>query len=1267
MKNRRRIIASFLFLIPLVTCAQQYGFRNFSLEDGLPQTEVQAIMQDSRGIIWVGTNGGGLSRFNGHTFKTYTTRDGMPDNTVYSLCEDTEGNIWMGSVNALVRFDGRNFTAIREMDHPSIRTYRQVYCDNLGRIWTVSLDEQNFQRLLMIRDNGIFPVSDGLAEFSPPNLILNVLYSREGIHYITTPAALYELNDEGELKESMLNDYEALDDHRIFPQHQDEAGSVWMVSTPQASGNLRYHILKNGILSPFEVPDTPWWNGAFGMHHDQHNRTWVLNFGNGVAMFDPLDGAFHYFRQNNGLQSDFIQTLMEDREGNIWLGSNGNGLIKYSKNSFIAFDFEQIINDNMVRRFFEDSRGDMWFGLAGTGIVHYDGTSFTPFDKESYPGINNVRGFMEIGPDQLLLASINGLFHFDRRSIREVSREYGLAPGQYSDLLVDGEAIWLSTINNGISKIENGRSVTYNIQSGHLQSNIINSLFLDSRGDIWLCANNGVGKYEHGIFQWYSVEDGLNYPIVLHMTEDHLGRFWFASFLGGINIFDGEKFFYLTMQDGLSSDNIYSIATDRYGNIWAGTGRGIDMIKLDGEGQIKAIQNYGIYDGFSGIENNGTAIYIDRDENLWFGTVKGAMRYDPKKTEPNLLEPETYISSIKLFFREIDWHGEDYKRFFSDVIPWINLPDGLVFPHDSNHLSFGFEALSYQVPEKVRYQWKLEGLDKEWSPVSGNTEAVYANIPPGEYTFLVKARNNDGIWNEKPTTFSFRIKSPWWGTGYFIVIMALLLFAAIAWIVRFRIRRIEAKKAELERIVGEKTAEVRKQNQILEKQKGEITAQAERLQASYTNLENLSEIGKTITSQLSVEKIIDTVYESINKLMDAAVFGIGIVNKQTQTIDFPGVKEKGETLDFLRFDLDNELRLSSYCVKTRQEIFINDFDNEFSKYLPAITPPDEKTGNSSSIIYLPMILNDEVMGVITVQSFQVNAYTEYHLNIVRNLAIYSTIALENAAAYKQIEEQSDNLLKANRNIKKQKQQIEQTNLELVDLNNEKNHLIEIVAHDLRNPLASSLAIAGNLKSNGGGLKREDREGLDFLLNALGRMHQMITKILDIKVIEQKKINMNKEETDLSVVIREVYQNMHEYAAQKNINVRMENPETIGFVDKHYLTQVFENLLSNAIKFSPRDREVWIRVKEINGEIQVHFIDEGPGINPDEMKRLFGKYEKLSPQPTAGEQSTGLGLSIVKKYVEVMGGRVWCESQPGKGSAFIVAFRKNARESLKEHQ
>ncbi|MFC2113654.1 ATP-binding protein, partial [Bacteroidota bacterium] len=827
----------------------------------------------------------------------------------------------------------------------------------------------------------------------------------------------------------------------------------------------------------------------------------------------------------------------------------------------------------------------------------------------------------------------------------------------FVDLLHTGDTIWLSSLNIGIARIINGRGETFSVQTGHLESNFFNGILKDSKGNIWFCSNNGIGKYKNGEFEWFTVEDGLSYPITLQMTEDRIGRLWIATYTEGINIFDGKNFKYISTDEGLNSNNIYSISCDSMGDIWAGTSNGVNRILLDSAGNITEIKSYGIYDGFTGIECNGTAIYIDREEKIWFGTVQGAMRYDPNVMKPNLSEPQVHITDVNLFFREVDWAQENYSSFHSGISPWFGLPSDLVFPNDSNHFTFKFEAHSYQVPEKVRYQWKLEGLDKEWSPVSDKTEAVYANIPPGEYSFIVRGMNNDGIWNSYPETFSFAIRPPWWGSWYFILILALIVFSSVTLAFRIRIRMIEAKRKELESIVEEKTKEVRAQNKLLEHQKEEITAQADRLQSSYNNLENLSEIGKIITSQLSVEKIIDTVYESINKLMDATVFGIGVVNKEQGTIDFTGVKEKGVTLDFLSFSLDDKLRLSSYCVNTRKEIFINDFEEEYIKYLPAITPTDNEAGNSSSILYLPLIVNNETRGVITVQSFNKNVYTEYHLNILRNLAVHTKIALENASAYRKIELQSEDLKKANKDISDQKQKIEDTNKELLDLNKEKNHLIGIVAHDLRNPLTTSLTIAETLKSTNK-MDKDTEEGLGFLVKALNRMNDMISKILDIRIIEQKKINVKCEKTDLEEIIQDVYQNFQEMASNKNITLKLETKKVHGFVDRNYLTQVFENLLSNAIKFSPRNSDVWIKIQEDNGEVLVNFLDQGPGIKADEMDRLFGKYQRLSARPTGGEDSTGLGLSIVKKYVDVMGGRVWCESKDGKGSNFIVSFRKS---------
>ena len=1257
MTIRKILYTLLLMLMPLTGFSQQYGFRNFNLEDGLPQTEVLSMMVDSKGAIWTGTNGGGLSRFNGNRFKTFTTRDGLPDDIVSSICEDREGNIWFTVSNAVVRYDGVSFKVYTESSHPDLRLYPQVYCDGQAQIWLLSVDEQNQPRFLKISGDSIINVSDGMSEINANNPIINLFYSRLGIHYISTPGGLYEMGENNSLKRSLLNEYDIFRNRIIRPVHLDDEGYLWIISRSNDSPRFFFHRYKNGVVTDFDVPGTPFWNGVFTVFKDSYGRCWFANFGNGVAMYDPERGEFQRFSQVNGLSSDFINGMLEDHEGNIWFSSRGGGLTKYSPNNFISFDFDPVIDGNLVRRIFQDSQGKLWFGLAGTGIVSYDGETLTPFSKDQFPGISNVRGFAEIGPNTLLLVSINGIYHFDGRRATEVSTYYGLpANAAYSGILMDSDTIWLPTLNLGLIKLVGGESEVFSIQSGDLQSNILNSVFRDSKGTLWLCANNGIGRYRNGNFKWYSLEDGLKYPIVLQATEDPLGRIWFASYLGGIHILDGDKFTYLTTEDGLVSDNIYSLITDREGYIWAGTQNGVDRIGLDTSGTVISIQNYGIDDGFTGVENNGTANFIDREGNLWFGTVRGAMRFNSGKTLSNLNEPLTHITGIRLFFRNIDWRDKSYSKHLSSVSPWFNLPSDLIFPVDSNHLSFEFEAISYQVPEKVRYQWMLEGLDKEWSPVSKNTEAVYSNIPPGEYTFFIRAMNNDGIWNEEPAAFSFEIKPPWWGTWTAFILFILTVLTVITLIFRFRVKLIEAKKKELETIVSEKTREVREQNQQLEKQKKEIIAQAERLKESYNNLENLSDIGKTITSQLSVEKIIDTVYESINAVMDATVFGIGILNEKDNTLEFPGVKEKGETLDFLSFSLEDELRLSAYCFKTRKEVFINNFETEYSNYLPAITPAG-KSGNSSSILYLPLIMNDIVIGVITVQSFNKNAYTEYHLNFLRNLAIYTTIALENASAYSQIELQSADLIQANKDISKQKKKIEKSNKELIELNNEKNHLIGILAHDLRNPLTSSLAIANNLSDHAEKLDKDEKESLGFLVKALNRMFEMISKILDVRIIEQKKINLNCEMADLGAIVAEVIKIMQDSAQQKNITLNLDNRSAFSIVDRNYITQVFENLLSNAIKFSPYNKEIWISVLEKNGEILVNFLDEGPGIKKSEMERLFEKFQKLSARPTGGEDSTGLGLSIVKKYVEVMSGRVWCESQQGKGAQFTVAFKK----------
>lgn len=241
-------------------------------------------------------------------------------------------------------------------------------------------------------------------------------------------------------------------------------------------------------------------------------------------------------------------------------------------------------------------------------------------------------------------------------------------------------------------------------------------------------------------------------------------------------------------------------------------------------------------------------------------------------------------------------------------------------------------------------------------------------------------------------------------------------------------------------------------------------------------------------------------------------------------------------------------------------------------------------------------------------------------------------------------------------IETQKESLEFKNHELRDLNEEKNHLMGVLAHDLRNPLTSLLTITNLLKSEQEDLHQDHVEYVDAMLGALDRMQNMISRTLDIKATEAGDLKMEWAPVKLDDVVSNVVEDFRGRAAEKDIQVEVSTVGLQAKLDESYTEQVLENLISNAIKFTPPGKQVWVEMENNNGKVKVVIKDEGPGLLEEDQEKLFGKYQRLSAKPTGGESSTGLGLSIVKKYVEAMNGRVWCESEYGKGATFIVEFK-----------
>jgi signal transduction histidine kinase len=245
--------------------------------------------------------------------------------------------------------------------------------------------------------------------------------------------------------------------------------------------------------------------------------------------------------------------------------------------------------------------------------------------------------------------------------------------------------------------------------------------------------------------------------------------------------------------------------------------------------------------------------------------------------------------------------------------------------------------------------------------------------------------------------------------------------------------------------------------------------------------------------------------------------------------------------------------------------------------------------------------------------------------------------------------------KTNESLFEKNKQIKQQNQELNSLNIEKNELIGIVAHDLKNPLTSAMSIAELFSEEN--VSNDQKEYLSLIQRSLNRMNGLVAKILEIKVLESKSLQINYTVTDLKQIAERVIASLKIQSDNKKIKVHADLDESIRKIDISLLEQILDNLLSNAIKFSNRGSSVFITLKNNENKIQFMIEDEGPGISDEDKSKLFQKFQKLDARPTAGENSTGLGLSIVKKYVEAMNGKVWCESEIQKGAKFIVEFKK----------
>ncbi len=779
--------------------AQHYNFKQYSVADGLAQSQVYALLQDSRGYIWMGTRGGGLNSFDGIKFETYTNKDGLNSNYILSLFEDSKGTLWIGTDQGLNTFNGLNFEqiALPNVDSFSVESILE---DSNGKIWfgtshglyskedegLVHFDcddvwsNDNINDLLQSADGkiwgasnqGLFKISkneiitytksDGLAG----NIINSIEQDAEGILWISVYGEGVQLFDG--LEFTRLSDLKPKIIHKI---KKDQDGNMWMASLYDGvalalrdSRQISYLNEENGLAS----------NHIRCIIQDDWKNIWIGTSGAGIAKYGGQQ--FQHFSSKNGLPGKQVYSLLEDKDKSVWMGVGDKGVCRFNQNQKDQFEQDSILNHVKVKVLFEDDLYRVWAGTEGKGLYVFSQDSTWNLSIDNGLSSNWIKAITQNSKGEVYLGTSGGGINVlspnnssqSHYAIEFINRQRGLGEDRITDLVIDQfDRLWYSTQSSGIGVILNDGNIVNLNESHGLVSNSVRSLEIDSLGWLW------IGTAGAGISKMNLLAETLEL--------DSLKGNW-----------------------PLTSDNIYFLQFDSKNNLWVGSESGVDKVILDEERNPIEIQHFGKQEGFNGIETCSNSSISDNDGNLWFGTIDGLCLTNPSSNYVNERAPLTRIINVNLFYQALI-----ETEFDSTIGDWGLIQDTLILKHTQNHLSFDFIGINQHNPEKVSYSWKLNGLEEEWSPRTFRTNATFGNLNPGEYSFQLLAYNEEGKANEQAETVHFRILAPYWQKLWFKIGYWSLLVLIVLLIFLIRVRNVKIKARE-------KNAKLRMEMDVLE-------------------------------------------------------------------------------------------------------------------------------------------------------------------------------------------------------------------------------------------------------------------------------------------------------------------------------------------------------------------------------------------------------------------------------------------------------------------
>jgi signal transduction histidine kinase len=1167
----------------------------------------------------------------------------------------------------------------------------------------------------------------------------------------------------------------------------------------------------------------------------------------GLVVIDSNGHPIRYITTSTGLPNDNALAAYVDASGGLWAAVESaicqieipSPLSRFDANMGLAGAPIDIVR-----------HGGVLYVATGAGTFYLDPAT-SAFKKVTGARAGNVQVLALASDGKRLLAAYgSGLHQIEGTSARLIKPNIAASFASYVMRFSkqDPHRIWFG-LESGLASMrvdDSGRWVDEGPVAGIHES--VSFLIEPAPGDLWLSTVGGrvlrvrfptatpdrpeIQRFGEGaglpgdLFGIYAI-NGRPVMVTRQGTfgfDDASGRFVPDTTWAGVSI-------------GGTQDQS-AMTEDADGNVWVNFGLGSAVFRRQPNGAYQLDQTALLRIADAG----ASRIYVEPDGIAWFVRDDAVVRYD------STLVRDYTADYTALIRRVIDGDG---RVLFGGARAAGEQPVPPRLAHAGNALRFEFAAPSFNDVRATRYASWLEGFDARYSAWSADAKRDYTNLPPGTYTFRVKARN---VYQHesREAIYSFAILRPWYTTWWAYLLYALGGIGLVGGFVGMRTKKLKADRNRLEQVVADRTREIRERESEVRTQADELrrldeivktinreeglrnvlhalleeglklvpqaekgtclvrdlksgdfhfaaqvgydaaqlrgislaerditdryaqgterveqgvyivrpavngggkgplgalpvpkamlamtvalqgrleallvfdnmddenafnssdlqrlarlrehaigavtkarslvalqekTAaleeQKEAIEQAYDNVELLSRIGRDITAKLSIADIIETVYENVNSLMDAAVFGIGLHDEAAGRLEFPAMKENGQRLPPFSYGLDDPERLAVICFRNREEIVVEDMTREYRKYMRTHKPP--VAGDPvASILYLPLVYKDRTIGVITAQSFRKHAYTDYHLNILRNLATYATIALENADAYRRLNDTLDRLKST------QEQLVIQEKLASLGA------LTAGIAHEIKNPLNFvnnfadlSVELAGELRETIEAQKeRLPAAEFETLMDLTGDLVVNATKINEHgrradsivrgMLLHSRGHSGERQATDVNALLEDYvnlsYHGMRAQDSSFNITIDRNYDPAAGQIlaVPQDLSRVFLNIVNNAC-YATHDRKgrvertggpayvptLSVSTKNLGDRVEVRIRDNGDGIPPEIRDRIFNPF--FTTKPTG--QGTGLGLSISHDIVvQQHDGELEVDSQPGEFTEFVLRLPRAA--------